>query len=74
MTPPVPGAAETTAMAVLTALAGTQGANCSSTVPSPLASGAVNCVKFKVPVLVPVTVALPVAAPVAFARMESPQI
>ena len=72
-TPPVPGAAEITAMLVLTAEAGTHGENTSSVTPSPEALGAVHWVKFRVPVIVPVTVAFPVAAAVAFARIENPQ-
>jgi hypothetical protein len=43
-----------------------------SVTPNPVASGAVHCVKFNVPVIVPVTVALPVAAAVALARIEKP--
>jgi hypothetical protein len=46
----------------------------SSVTPSPLASGAVHCVKLSVAVIVPVTVALPVAAAVALARIEKPQM
>lgn len=72
--PLVPGAADTTAMPVLTALAGTQGLKIISVSPNPDANGAVHCVKLSVPVIVPVTVALPVAAAVALARMENPQI
>lgn len=73
-TPPVPGAADTTAMLVLVVLAGTHGVKIISAIPKPLAFGAVHCVKLSVPVIVPVTVALPVAAAVALARIEKPQI
>lgn len=73
-TPPVPGAAETTAMAVLIALDTTQGENISSVRPMPDAAGAVHCVKFSVPVTVPVTVELAVAAAVALARIAKPQM
>ena len=72
--PPEPGAAKTTAIAVVALLSGTQGWKMISVTPKPDASGAVHCVKLSVPVIVPVTVALPVAAAVALARIEKPQI
>lgn len=60
-------------IAVLTALPGMQMLPMfGSVTPKPDASGAVHCVKFKVPEIVPVTVALPVAAAVALARIENP--
>lgn len=71
-TPPLPGAAEITAIPVLVALAGTHGWKICSVMPSPLASGAVHCVKWSVPEMVPVTVLSAVAAAVALARIESP--
>lgn len=58
------------AMPVFAALAGTQGLKIISVIPMPEASGAVQCVKLSVPVMVPVTVALPVAAAVAFDRID----
>jgi hypothetical protein len=72
--PPEPGAALTTAIAVFTALDGRHGEKSRYTVPTPLANGAVNCVKFIVPPITPVTVALPVAAPVALAMISRPHI
>ena len=63
-----------TKMFVLAALAGMHGLKIISVTPSPLAFGAVHCVKLSVPVIVPVTVALLVTAAVALARIEKPQI
>jgi hypothetical protein len=73
-TPPVPGAPDTTAIAVFVALDGTQGVKTISVTPKPLAFGAVHWVKFMVAVMTPVTVALLVNAAVALARIENPQM